>query len=169
MPMPMNQVILGEFAQESAITRKMLECVPDERFDWKPHDKSFTLVQLAGHTARLPEWAGTVVGQDELDLGADYTPPEPPQTRDELLDLCDRSADAFKEALQDCADDHLQGPWKLRKGDTVLFDLPRFAAIRGFVLNHMLHHRGQLSVYLRLLDVPLPMVYGPTADTAWDD
>ncbi|MCP4656241.1 MAG: hypothetical protein GY856_12585 [bacterium] len=165
----MNQAILGEFTHEAAITRKMLELVPEERFDWQPHDKSFTLVQLAGHTARVPEWAGVVVGQDELDLGSEFTPPEAPKTRAELLDLFDRSADVFKEALQDCGDDHLQGSWKLRRGDEVFLDLPRVAALRSFVLNHVVHHRGQLSVYLRLLDVPLPQVYGSTADATWED
>lgn len=167
--MPMMQAILGEFNHEAAITRKMLERVPEDRFDWQPHDKSFTLIRLAGHTARIPEWAGLVVGQDELDLGGDFTPPEAPTTRDDLLDLFERSAEVFKEALRDCTDEHLQGSWKLRRSDDVLFDLPRFAALRGFVLNHMIHHRGQLSVYLRLLDVPLPQVYGPTADATWED
>ena len=164
--MPMIDAICGEFAHESGSICWLLERVPEARLGWKPHEKSMTLGRLAGHVAELPHWGSGIFTSDELDLAA--IPPEVraanPATVAELLAIHDRNAAAFEETTRQVPDDRLRQPWRLRRGEQVIFELPRAAALRSFVLNHVVHHRGQLTVYLRLLDVPLPPIYGPTAD-----
>ena len=164
--MPMIDAIRGEFAHEAGTTRRLLERVPEPQFGWKPHEKSMTLGRLAGHIAELPHWGSGIFSSSELDLAA--IPPEArsasPNTVAELLAIHDRNTADFEEATRDVADAALFEPWRLRRGEHVIFDLPRAAALRSFILSHVVHHRGQLTVYLRLLDVPLPPVYGPTAD-----
>ena len=162
--MSLSQAILGEFNAEAANTRKMLEAVPEDRFGWQPHEKSMTLSRLAGHIAEIPGWAASMVGKDDLDMGGGNYQPVQPETVAELLEAHDRSVAAFRSALDGADDATLMKPWALRSGDEVLFQMPCVAAMRAFVLNHVVHHRGQLSVFLRLHDVPLPSVYGPTAD-----
>ena len=162
--MSIMQAILGEFEHEAATTRRLLERVPADKFDWKPHEKSFSLLQLTTHLADMPGWMATVGPKDELDLSTPVERPDPPKTTDELLARYDKNVETFKTIGAEVSDDSLMDPWRLRTGDKVHFEIPRVASIRTFILNHFIHHRGQLSVYLRLLDVPLPSIYGPSAD-----
>lgn len=163
--MPMIDSLLAELDNEAAITRRVLERVPDEKLSWKPHEKSMTLGRIAGHLAELPRWGGTILRDDLYDLAAhDGEQGAVAGGREDALASFDESVAAFKEGAAGVADEKLFQNWQLRRGETVVVDLPRIAAVRGFVLNHMIHHRGQLSVYLRLLDVPVPSIYGPSAD-----
>lgn len=158
--------IRGEFTHESATSRRLFERVPEAKMGWKPHEKSMTLGRLAGHIAELPHWGAGIFSTTELDLAA--IPPDQrsanPSTVADLMAIHDRCVAEFDAATRGVDDDALRVPWRLRRGDFVIFELPRMAALRSFVLNHVVHHRGQLSVFLRLLDVPLPPIYGPTAD-----
>jgi len=162
--MSIAKMFLGEFVHEATATRNTLAVVPGDRLDYKPHEKSFHLGRLAGHVAEIPHWTEGVIADDVLDMGSGDFEPLDPSSVEELLAAWDKSVAAFNQALEGVSDEHLGTTWKLCHGDSVLYQAPRVAAIRGFVLNHMIHHRGQLQVYLRLLDVPLPSVYGPTAD-----
>ena len=162
--MSMMQAVLAEFEHEAATTRRLLERVPDDKFDWKPHEKSMSLLQLTTHLADMPGWLAVVGPKDELDMATPMDRPEPPTTTEELLSRYDANVETFKTVGAQVPDDSLGDPWTLRTGDEVHFQIPRAASIRTFILNHFIHHRGQLSVYLRLLDVPLPSIYGPSAD-----
>lgn len=162
--MSINQALLSEFNSEAPRTRRMLEALPEDQLGWQPHEKSMTLSRLAGHIAEIPGWAQTMVGHDELDFATDSFQPAQPTTISELLEVQDASVAAFQQALGGADDETLMRPWKLRNGEQVFFELPCAAALRGFVLNHIVHHRGQLSVFMRLRDIALPQVYGPTAD-----
>ena len=149
---------------EAANTRKMIERVPDKSFDWKPHDKSMTLGRLAYHVCENPQWVSVTVDKDEIDFAAnDYVPKEA-KTTEELLKVFDDSLAEAVKCLKNASDEKLSGNWTMRNGEQVYFTMPKLAVLRSFVLNHIIHHRGQLSVYLRMLDVPLPQIYGPTAD-----
>ena len=162
--MTMCEPLAAELRQEAATTRRMLERVPDDKFGWKPHEKSMTLGNLAAHIAQLPNLIAPALTQDELDFNAGGFKPFKPSNVAELLEEFDRNISAVAELLQSQPDERMNDNWRLRSGDMVLFEMPRAAVIRTMALNHIVHHRGQLSVYLRLLDVPLPSVYGPTAD-----
>jgi uncharacterized damage-inducible protein DinB len=159
--------MLPEFDQEMAKTRTTLERVPDEKFDWKPHEKSFSFMEMANHLARLPEWGTATLTSDSLDLDpekGEFVPPPPGETAEEVLALFDQAVAAFRSALEGAGDEDLMKPWTLYYGGQELFTMPRLAVIRGMILNHLLHHRGQLTVYLRLNDLPVPALYGPSAD-----
>jgi uncharacterized damage-inducible protein DinB len=161
--MNLSELILAELRQEAATTRKMLERVPEESFAWQPHEKSMTLGRLAAHVAGLHgTWLKTSLTQDEFDL-ADSLPLKAESVSD-ILAAFDKNVSDAVELLQSQSDERLFTMWRLKRGGQVLFELPRWAVIRSMVINHIIHHRGQLSVYLRLLNVPLPSVYGPTAD-----
>ncbi len=162
--MSISQALLAEFNSEAPRTRNMLEVLPEASFGWQPHEKSMTLSRLAGHIAEIPGWAQTMVGHDELDFAASSFQPLQPDTISELLEAHDASVTAFQQALGGADDKTLMRPWKLRNGDHVMLEMPCVAALRGFVLSHVVHHRGQLSVFMRLQEVALPQVYGPTAD-----
>jgi len=164
MPMTLAQAIVAEFTQESASTRKMLERVPEDKFDWQPHDKSMNLGRLAGHIAESAAWVGEIVGKTELDFAETDYKPFTPESTPSLLAEFDKHAASFKATMADVSDQDILVEWSMKSGDHLIAKLPRLAAIRSFVLSHTYHHRGQLSVYLRLLDVPVPGVYGPTAD-----
>jgi uncharacterized damage-inducible protein DinB len=156
--------IVAEFQHESANTRKMIERIPEDRFDWKPHEKSMTRGRLATHLAEVPQWSGTILDQDELDLaGTDYQPTTA-GSLEELLEFFDKNTEAFVESVGERSNEELFSERTLRVGEHAVTTLPKIAAMRGFILSHAVHHRGQLSVFLRLLEVPLPQVYGPTAD-----
>ena len=165
--MPISKTILPEFDHEMANTRKTLERVPDEKFAWKPHEKSMSLGQLATHLSTIPSWTRNTFEQDELNLAPEGQPParvEEAKSTAELLATFDRHVAAARAALESATDDSWQGKWSLLMGDKTIFTLPRAAVVRGFVMNHLIHHRAQLGVYLRLLDVPVPSIYGPSAD-----
>lgn len=157
------QSLIAEFDHESTNTRKMLERVPDEHLQWKPHEKSYTLGKLATHIATMPGWFTMTVGQPELDLSVPMEQPKP-QTRAEILSIFDTETSAARTALSTVTEDILAHAWTLRHGDHVIFTMPKSAVLRDMCFNHIVHHRGQLSVYLRLLDVPVPGLYGPSAD-----
>jgi uncharacterized damage-inducible protein DinB len=154
---------LGDLEHELAVTRRTLERVPDEHLAWQPHPKSTPLGRLAAHIAQIPFWLGQIVTQPELDLAAGAGA-VPSHGRDAILQRFDETAAAAVAALQAASGESLGEPWTLRYGDRVLMALPRVATIRTLVISHMVHHRAQLGVYLRLLDVPVPGAYGPSAD-----
>ncbi|HEX6625808.1 MAG TPA: DinB family protein [Pyrinomonadaceae bacterium] len=160
--MGLSEALLPEFDHEMATTRKTLERVPGEKFDWKPHEKSTTLGALATHLANLPSWVGHTIDKDELDQPPLRIPPA--HTRDEVLAAFDRNVAAARAALAGASDERLLGPWTLLQGGNKVLTLPRAAVLRSFVLSHSIHHRAQLGVYLRLNDIPVPAVYGPSAD-----
>lgn len=161
--MSIAEAMIGEFTHESVSTRKMLERIPDDKFGWKPHEKSMTMGRLGAHLAEIPEWAATIVNDDSFDMASvDSKPKE--YTKQELLERFDKNVEAFKQVLSGQPDEHLFTNWKLMQGDHVAVDMMRAACLRGFILSHTVHHRGQLSVYLRENDVPLPAIYGPSAD-----
>jgi uncharacterized damage-inducible protein DinB len=165
--MPINQGLLGEFDHEMANTRKTLERVPEDKFSWKPHAKSGTMIWLAGHVAHIPGWAKETIERDSLDIAPRGQPPpqaELPGSRKELLELFDRSVAAGRAALSGASDEHLMKPWSLLASGKTILTMPRVAVLRGFVMNHLIHHRAQLGVYLRLNDIPVPSIYGPSAD-----
>ena len=165
--MPLNQSLLPEFDHEMANTRKTLERVPEGKFDWKPHEKSFSMGALATHLATLPSWGVVTIQQDSFDLapgGDDLPKNEPVKSVKDLLARFDSNVAATRAALAEASDEELLKPWTLLKAGQTIFSLPRVAALRSFVMNHNVHHRAQLGVYLRLNDVPVPSIYGPSAD-----
>jgi uncharacterized damage-inducible protein DinB len=161
--MALKDTLLTEFDHEMGTTRRLLERIPDAKFDWKPHEKSMTLGGLATHLSNLPNWGTTILNDASYDLAAGPPNLTPAASRADVLAHFD-TATARTRAALDKTDAELGAQWKLKRGDQELFSLPRAAAFRTFVLYHVIHHRGQLSVYLRLNDVPVPAIYGPTAD-----
>lgn len=164
--MDMHQAFLQELEMEMLNTRKTLERVP-EKMDWTPHPKSMTMGRLAQHLAEIPDWVAKTIELDELDLapvGAPSNNPQPAKTPKEALDLFDRNLAAARTSLSGTSDAHLMKPWSLLMGGKTLMTLPRTVVLRNFVLNHNVHHRAQMGVYLRLNDIPVPSVYGPSAD-----
>ena len=159
----LKQTALADLEQELATTRRVLERVPDDRLDWKPHEKSFTLGALATHLANLVFYGIATLQGDEFDASA-ATPTKQAESRDELIAGFDEKVVLLRELLQAADDEALTRSWSLLFGDRVIFTRPRVGVLRGMVINHIVHHRGQLSVYLRLLDVPVPSIYGPSAD-----
>jgi len=162
--MNLNEAMLGELQNEAASTRKMLELIPDDKLTWTPHEKSMTLGTLASHIAEIPTWVNATIEKDELDFATSDYKPFIPTSAKELVERFDKNMSAAVESLKNTSNETLMKNWKLRSGEDIYFDMPKIQVLRGFVLNHNVHHRGQLSVYLRLNDVPLPSVYGPTAD-----
>jgi len=162
--MAINQAFLGEFDHEMQGTRAALERVPEDKFGWKPHEKSMTFGRLAQHVAEVPGWIKETIEHDTLEMGK-YQPPPPPATRKELLDLFDRNVAAGRKALAAATDDaHLMKTWTLAVNGKTIFSMPRVQVLRGFIMNHLVHHRGQLTVYLRLNNIAVPALYGPSAD-----
>jgi uncharacterized damage-inducible protein DinB len=161
--MSLSQSLLPEFDMEMSNTRKALARCPTDKFDWAPHVKSFTMGKLATHLATLPAWTNTTIDTSELDLALPFDQPKP-ATTEELLALFDKNVAEARAALAGAADETFFQPWALRNGEHTIFSMPKIAVMRGFVLNHIIHHRGQLTVYLRLNDIPVPSIYGPTAD-----
>ena len=167
--MTLSELFLPEFDQEAQATRRTLERVPQEKFGWKPHEKSGTMGWLAGHLAMLPWWATVTIQQDSLDLmpgGKAMEPPPAPKTTVELLALFDSKLAEGRAAIASASDDALRKPWTLLKNGEKVLTLPKFVVLRSFVMNHIVHHRAQLGVYLRLNNLPVPSVYGPSADEA---
>jgi len=165
--MAIRDALLPEFDMEMASTRKMLERVPVANLDFKPHDKSGSLGWLAWHVADLPAWIVETVNKDELDFAPIGQPrPAPPkmESREQLLASFDKKVADARTAIAGVSDERLAGPWTLKAGGHTIFTMPRAAVLRSFVMNHLIHHRAQLGVYLRLNDVPVPGMYGPSAD-----
>lgn len=158
-----GQALLPEFEHEMAQTRRSLERVPDDELDFKPHEKSFSLLELAGHLATLPTWTEVTLTTTELDLDEPFDRDEP-SNREEILAAFDRGVESAKAALEKASAEEMMVPWSLMQGGETMMTLPRVAVLRSFVMNHNVHHRAQLGVYLRLLDVPVPAIYGPSAD-----
>ena len=161
--MNMIDALLPEFDREMTTTRKVLERVPDESLGWKPHPKSFSLGELASHVAGLPTWASETLNKSEFDAGI-TRPPVALPSRGDVLAAFDANTSAARAAMVGKSDAELMAVWALKRNGTTIFSMPKAAVLRSFVLNHLIHHRGQLSVYLRLLDVPVPSIYGPSAD-----
>ena len=165
--MTISESLLPEFDREMANTRKSLERVPEDKPDWKPHPKSHTMRWLAGHVANLPAWAVMAIQRDSIDLAPPGAPPPrtpEPDSCAALLEMFDKNAAEARAAIAGASDDHLLKTWTLLIGEREIFALPRVAVLRSSVMNHLIHHRAQLGVYLRLNDVPVPALYGPSAD-----
>lgn len=155
---------LAELDNEAKVTRSCLERVPADKFEWQPHEKSMTMGRLAVHCAEMFGWTKETLTQDVLDFAtADMTPFEP-KTTEELLNFFDKHIEKAKEILGNTSDETFLTDWTMRNGEQVYFTMPKVAVMRSFVMNHIVHHRGQLSVYLRLNDIPVPSIYGPSAD-----
>jgi uncharacterized damage-inducible protein DinB len=160
-------MLLNEFDHEMSNTRKTLERIPDEKFAWKPHEKSMTMGNLATHLANIPSWAIHAIEKDALDIAPPDAPPlktPPASSRAEILEAFDRNLDGARSAIAGASNEQLLEPWSLLSGGKTVMTLPRVGVLRGFVLNHNIHHRAQLGVYLRLNDVAVPSIYGPSAD-----
>jgi len=166
--MAIAESILPEFDHETATTRTLLERVPQDKAEWKPHEKSMALGQLAMHIANIPKWTAIALERTEFDTSPpDGSPPASSafQSAPDLLQAYDANVSAARALLARTSDAEFMVPWTLKNGGKKMFSMPRVAVLRSFILNHAVHHRGQLTVYLRLLDVPIPNIYGPTADT----
>jgi uncharacterized damage-inducible protein DinB len=160
------QSLLPEFDHEMSTTRTLLAAVPDAYAAWQPHAKSMSLGRLAAHIGNMPNWVLLTLQHDELDVGiAGATGQRPFESSAATLERFDALVRSSRAALAETPDPLMLAPWTLKSGGHPLFSMPRNGILRAWVLNHMIHHRGQLSVYLRLLDVPLPSIYGPTADS----
>lgn len=165
--MAFKESLLPEFDMEMDSTRKTLERVPDDRFGWTPHERSGTLGWMAEHIANIPVWAVMTMKQDSLDLAPANGPApamEKAANRKELLEIFDRNRVQARAALAAGEDADYAEPWALLMRGKELFKVPRSSVVRRMVMNHLIHHRGQLTMYLRLLDVPVPGLYGPSAD-----
>jgi uncharacterized damage-inducible protein DinB len=161
-----TDAILMEMSQEAATARRLLEIVPVQHLTWKPHVKSMTMGRLATHIAEIPGWVSTILDQDGFDIGARSYTPQTAGNVAEILAMFDENVPMAEAAIRRQTPDRLSATWRITRQGRVLLEMPRMGVIRTLLLNHMIHHRGQLSVYLRLKDVPLPSIYGPTADTA---
>lgn len=161
--MPLVDALLPEFDREMTTTRTVLERVPEDKFEWKPHVKSFSLGVLATHVATLPTWGAETLNRIEIDVSGSQVPTALPSKAD-LLAAFDQNVATARAALVGKTDAELMATWSLKRGGKTLFSMPKSVVLRSFVLSHLIHHRGQLTVYLRLLDVPVPSVYGPSAD-----
>ena len=163
--MAIKDAFIAELKHESSMTKKMLERVPLDKKDWKPHEKSMTLARLATHVAENTHWISDIVHIDDYDFMTNYNfNPKNAASTEELLDIFQTNLDNAIADLSNMSDDDFSKSWTVRRGEQVMFVTPKKVSIRGWGLNHLIHHRGQLSVYLRLLDVPVPGMYGPSAD-----
>lgn len=161
---PMCEAMLGEVQQEAATTRRVLERVPEDKLTWQPHKKSMTLGQLAMHIATVPGGIAKISQSDDFDVSqANFGPPQP-KSLGEIFAAHDESVRAAEDVLRKMTEEKARATWTMRRGADKIFAMPRLGLLRTIMLNHWYHHRGQLSVYLRLLDVPLPSIYGPSAD-----
>lgn len=161
--MSLVDALIPEFDHEMTSTRHVLERIPEQRFDWKPHSKSYSLGALATHVATLPTWGVEALNRSDIDIGSN--PPNPlVPSKIEILAAFDRNVANARAALVGRTDAELLATWSLKRNGKTVFTMPKTAVLRSFVLNHLIHHRAQLTVYLRLLDVPVPSIYGPSAD-----
>ncbi|UEG50049.1 DinB family protein [Ferruginibacter lapsinanis] len=155
---------ISELKRESDATKKILERIPFDKKDWKPHEKSAPIGRLATHVAENTHWISRVIHISDYDFAANYTPTVAATSTEELLKVFQDNLDKALQDLEQVSLEELDAIWTVRNGDQILYQLPKKVAIRAWAFSHMIHHRGQLSVYLRLLDIPVPGMYGPTAD-----
>lgn len=165
--MSISEVLLPEFDQEMATTRRVLERIDDGALGWKPHEKSMSMGDLATHLVNIPSWTGMTINTDSFDVSptegeAFHIPPV--TSREQALDQFDKNVADARAAIASATDDVWMQPWSLLAGGQVHFTMPKAVVMRSFVMSHAIHHRGQMSVYLRLRDIPVPSIYGPTAD-----
>lgn len=171
--MSIKDAVLPEFDHEMGTTRRLLERLPEDKLSWQPHPKSWNLGQLASHLVNIPLWSNTILNELEFDLGA--TPSESSEaaqtrtvtSRQHALQMLDENVAKTRANLASKSDGELMAAWTLKRGGHEVMTVPRIAAFRSFVLNHLIHHRGQFSLYLRMNNVPLPPIYGPTADESF--
>lgn len=161
--MPIKEALLAEYDREMGTTRKLLERVPDDKLSWRPHEKSMSMAALATHLGHIPRWTDRILSSPWFDLASAPQPPEPRESRAQILHAFDEATRSAR-GLLDRSDAEYASRWTLKRGGQEMFSMPRIAALRSFVLSHVIHHRGQLSVYLRLNDIPVPPIYGPSAD-----
>ena len=164
--MTIMEPMISEYVQECASTRKMLERVPENEFGWKPHEKSYTLCELASHLVNSQMWATMTVNTEKLEFDSSEFKPFIANNVKELLDTFDANVEEARKAMEGLSDADAMSNWSMWVDGKKMIEMPKVAVLRAFILSHMIHHRGQLSVYLRLKDVPLPQIYGPTADEA---
>ena len=159
-----SSALIAEIEHEATTTRTCFERIPAEKFDWKPHEKSMAFWALASHVAEMFGWTPATMEQAELDFSKmDYKPFDP-KTSEELVEFLDKNVAEAVTTLKNSSDERFMENWTMRNGETVYFTMPKVAVMRSFVMNHIIHHRGQLSVYLRLNDIAVPAIYGPSAD-----
>lgn len=162
--MSINIPLVAELKHEAVNTRKMIERVPADKLEWRPHEKSMTLGKIATHLSDLPVWTDRIINADEFDFATADFKGETKESTALILELFDRRIREASGILESADDEKLNGLWTSKAGGHIFFQLPKKVCIRNFVHNHIYHHRGQLSVYLRLLDIPVPGMYGPSAD-----
>jgi uncharacterized damage-inducible protein DinB len=163
--MSISSSFTGELKHESTLTRKILERVPLDKADWKPHEKSMTVGRLATHIAEIPHWITEILSADEFDFAANPAPKRHTATStEELLTIFEKNLNDALESLSKATDEEFNKIWAIKRGEQVVIASPKKIAVRGWGISHLIHHRGQLSVFLRLLDVPVPGMYGPSAD-----
>jgi uncharacterized damage-inducible protein DinB len=162
--MALKDSILPEFDNEMATTRRCLARLIAGKLTYKPHEKSWTLAQLATHVATIPSWTNVTLGQSELDIGAEFTPPPPVTSADDAVARFDEHVKGARTAIEAAGDEVWMSSWTLKSKGQTIFTMPKIAVMRGFVLSHIIHHRGQLSVYLRMTGAAVPSIYGPSAD-----
>lgn len=155
---------IGEIKHEASLTRKLLAAVPLDKKDWKPHEKSMSLGRLATHIAENPQWASRILANDTFEFGGKPANPRVAGNTDELLGILDKNVEEAVKDLEKATDADMEKIWTVKRGDMVLFNTPKKVAIRGWAFSHQFHHRGQLTVYLRLLGIAVPGMYGPSAD-----
>jgi uncharacterized damage-inducible protein DinB len=166
--MPFSETLLPEFDEEMKNTRKMLECVPDGKFDFQPHPKSMKLGRLATHVAEIPSWTTFIVDQEVLDLQPDHKPSFA-TSRAELLQNFDKNVAEARKRIAATNDDHWRKVWTFKYAGQTIMSMPRSEVMRGTVMNHLIHHRAQLGVFLRLNNVAIPGMYGPSADETFQE
>lgn len=165
--MSISASLLPEFDREAAGTRKTLERLPEDKLEWQPHEKSMPMAGLATHIANMFHWGTLTLTRNDFDIQPSGSEPfreEPVKSRAELLEKFDTNTAAFRAALTAASDEALMANWSLLQGGNVLFTMPRLALLRGMIFNHIIHHRAQLCVYYRMNDIPVPALYGPSAD-----
>jgi uncharacterized damage-inducible protein DinB len=165
--MSLVQGLLGEFDHETAVTRKVLARVPADKLDYAPHPKSMTMARLGQHLVDIPSWIGWTLNTEVMDMlkmEAEFKPGPLPTSTEELLATFDKNVAAGRAALAGASEEQLFSMWRMVRGEQELLALPKVAVLRGFVFSHAVHHRAQMALYLRLLDVPVPAIYGPSAD-----
>jgi uncharacterized damage-inducible protein DinB len=164
--MAIKDALLPEYDHEMGSTRRLLERVPEGDFGWKPHEKSYTLGQLAGHLANIPNWIPYTCDYAIFDVTSigDAARPKDPVSVAELLATFDANVKKGRSKIDEQTDASLMGMWTFKQGEHEIFTMPKVSVLRSFIMNHTIHHRGQLTVYLRLRNVPLPAIYGPSAD-----